>query len=201
VGFCPPAGVIVPRVMEFALQVEPPPYDLPRAKQLLAEAGYPNGLDAGDFVPIPGFYTVAEATMNALNAAGIRVRSRLMERAAFYAAWQEKKLRGLFLTAVGNSGNAASRVEAFIYSKGSHAYGGYPDLDELFQQQARERDPAKREAILHRIQRLTIERVMFAPVMDLRGLIGIGPRVADHTINSLPLVPFPAYEDVRLKTP
>ena len=42
---------------------------------------------------------------------------------------------------------------------------------------------------------------MFAPVMDLRGLIGIGPRVADHTINTLPLVPFPAYEDVRLKTP
>src|SRR5213594_422768 len=26
-GFCPPAGVIVPRVMDFALQVEPPPYD------------------------------------------------------------------------------------------------------------------------------------------------------------------------------
>jgi hypothetical protein len=31
-----------------------------------------------------------------------------MERAAFYAAWQEKKLRGLFLTAAGNSGAAPS---------------------------------------------------------------------------------------------
>jgi peptide/nickel transport system substrate-binding protein len=87
---------------------------------------------------------------------------RTLERAAFYAAWQEKKLRRLFLTAVGNSGNAATRVEAFIYSKGSHAYGGYPDIDELFQQQARERDPAKREALLHRVQQLTIDRVMFA---------------------------------------
>jgi len=199
VGFCPPAGVIVPRVMEFALQVEPPPYDLPRAKQLLAEAGYPNGLDAGDFVPIPGFYTVAEATMNALNAAGIRVRSRLMERAAFYAAWQEKKLRGLFLTAVGNSGNAASRVEAFIYSKGSYAYGGYPDIDELFLQQAKERDVAKREALLHRIQQLTIDRVMFLPVMDYRTLRGVGPRVAEHALDSMPLNPFPFYEDIRLK--
>ena len=139
-GFCPPAGVIVPRVMDFALQVEPPPYDPAKAKQLLAEAGYPNGFDAGEFAAIPGFPTVAEAVVNDLNAAGIRVRLRSMERAAFYAAWQEKKLRGLFMTAAGNSGNAASRVDTFIQSKGAYAYGGYPDIDDLFRQQATERD-------------------------------------------------------------
>jgi len=139
--------------------------------------------------------------MNNLNAVGIRVRMRQLERAAFYAAWQEKKLRGLFLVAVGNSGNAASRVEAFIQSKGSYAFGGYPDIDELFVQQSRERDVAKREALLHRIQQLTIDRVMYAPLMDLRGLIGIGPRVADHTINLIPMYPFPSHEDMRLKTP
>jgi len=30
-------------------------------------------------------------------------------------------------------------------------------------------------------------------------LIGIGPRVADHTINLVPLSIFPSYEDMRLK--
>ena len=198
-GFCPPAGVIVPRVMDFALQVEPPPYDPVRARQLLAEAGYPKGLDAGEFAAIPGFPTVADAVANDLNAAGIRVRQRPMERAAFYAAWQEKKLRGLFMTAVGNSGNAASRVESFIQSKGAYAYGGYPDIDELFQRQASERDVERREALLHKIQQLTIEREMFAPVMDLRILNGVGPRIARHTIADVWMSPFASCEDIELK--
>ncbi len=198
-GLCPPAGVIVPRVMDFALQVEPLPYELQKAKQLLAEAGYPNGLDAGEFAAIPGFPTVAEATLNYLNGTGIRMKMRPMERAAFYAAWKEKQLRGVFMTAVGNSGNAASRVESFIQSKGAYAYGGYPDIDDLFQQQARERDPKKREAILFRIQQLTIDRVMFAPIMDLRALMGVGPRVAKHTITDVWMSPFPSYEDMEIK--
>lgn len=198
-GFCPPAGVIVPRVMDFALQVEPPPYDVGKAKKLLAEAGYPKGLDGGEFAAIPGFPTVADAVVNDLNAAGIRVRLRPMERASFYAAWREKKLRGLFMTAVGNSGNAASRVESFIQSKGAYAYGGYPDIDELFQRQASERDAGRREALLHKIQQLTIEREMFAPVMDLRTLNGVGPRIAKHTITDVWMSPFASCEDIELK--
>jgi peptide/nickel transport system substrate-binding protein len=198
-GFCPPAGVIVPRVMDFALQVEPLPYDPAKAKQLLAEAGYPNGIDAGEFAAIPGFPTIAEGVMNYLNAAGIRVRLRQMERAAFYADWQTKKLRGVFMTGAGNSGNAASRVEAFIQSKGAYAYGGYPDIDELFAKQAVERDHAKREALLFKIQQLSIDRVMYAPVLDFRALMGIGPRVTKHTIGDVWMSPFPSYEDLEIK--
>jgi peptide/nickel transport system substrate-binding protein len=86
-----------------------------------------------------------------------------------------------------------------MYSRGSFAYGGYPDLDDLFEQQARERDPLKREALLHRIQQLSIDRVMFAPIMDYRTLRGVGPRIAEHALDSMHLIPFPAYEEIRLK--
>jgi peptide/nickel transport system substrate-binding protein len=198
-GFCPPTSVIVPRVMDFAMQTGPLPYDPARARQLLKEAGYPNGLDAGEFVPIPPFFATAEAAVNFLNTVGIRVRIRTLERAAFYAAWRKKELRGLFLVAAGNSGNAATRVAEFIYSKGSYAYGGYPDIDDLVVQQARERDVRKREALLHRIQQLTIDRVMFAPIMDYRTLRGVGPRVAEHALDAQHLVPFPAWEEMRMK--
>jgi peptide/nickel transport system substrate-binding protein len=191
--------VIVPRVMDFALQVEPMPYDPAKTKQLLAEAGYPNGIDGGEFAAIPGFPTIAESVMNYLNAAGIRVKLRQMERAAFYADWQAKKLRGVFMTGAGNSGNAASRVEAFIQSKGPYAYGGYPDIDELFRQQATERDQAKRQTIVYKIQQLSIDRVMYAPVLDFAALMGIGPRVTKHTITDVWMSPFPSYEDLEIK--
>jgi peptide/nickel transport system substrate-binding protein len=198
-GFCPAAGVIIPRVMPFALQVEPFPYDPEKAKALLAEAGYPNGIDAGLFRAIPGFPTSAEAVVNDLNAVGIRVRLAPMERASFYADWKAHKFHGLYMTGSGSAGNAASRVEAFIYSKGAFASGGYPDIDKLYLEQASERDQKKRAAILDQIQQLTIDRMMFAPVYDFRALNGVGPRIAKSTIGDVYLDPFPEYEDVELK--
>jgi hypothetical protein len=65
--------------------------------------------------------------------------------------------------------------------------------------QARERDPKKREAMLHKIQQLTIDRMMFAPVYDFRALMGVGPRVVKDTIGDIYLSPWPAYEDIVLK--
>jgi len=40
---------------------------------------------------------------------------------------------------------------------------------------------------------------MFAPIFNFRGLHGVGPRVAEHTINAIPMHPFPSYEDVLLR--
>ena len=100
----------------------------------------------------------------------------------------------------GQSGNAASRIETFIYSQGPYAYVKHPEIDALFfLQQGGERDRAKREAMLHRIQQITIDEVMYAPLFDFRALMGVGPRVAEHAIHSIPVHPFPALEEVRLK--
>src|SRR6059036_1733263 len=52
-GFSRPTGSIIPRIFEYALPFDPPPYDPKRARELLAEAGHPNGFDAGDFYPFP----------------------------------------------------------------------------------------------------------------------------------------------------
>src|SRR6185369_15983733 len=56
-GFAGITGNVVPRSMEFALPIEPHPYDPKRARQLLAEAGHPGGFEGGDFTINPPYET------------------------------------------------------------------------------------------------------------------------------------------------
>jgi hypothetical protein len=125
-----------------------------------------------------------------------------MERAAFLAAWREKKLPGLILNGSGVLGNAATRIETFVLSTGTYAYGGYPDLDALFGQQAVEGQPGRRETVLHEMQRLMQERVMHAPIFEPALMHGVGPRVEEPGIGLIPLFAyFGPYEEMRLKRP
>ena len=199
-GASRPNGSMVPRKFEFALPLDPHPYDPAKAKQLLAEAGYPNGFDAGDLYPWPPYTSMGEAVGNYLGAVGIKVRLRIMERAAFYPALESKKLKGLCVCINAVYGNAASRMSQTVPSDGAFAYGGYPDIDALYKQQSRETDPRKREAQLHQIQRLLHERVRFAPIMDYIWPSGVGPRVAEPALMLIDPYPWSApLEDVRLK--
>ncbi len=195
-----PAGSYVPPTFDFALPLEPHPYDVKRAKQLMTEAGYPNGFDAGDLTPLPPYTVLGETVSDFLRAIGVGSRVRTMERAAFLTAWREKKLRGLLIGATGAAGNAATRLEMFVTRNGIYSYGTLPELEDLFQRQAREMDRKQRETTLHQIQKIVYDQVLVAPIFQQAFIWGVGPRVAEP---GSALIPGYAYsgplDDLKLK--
>jgi ABC-type transport system substrate-binding protein len=113
---------------------------------------------------------------------------------------QEKKLKNLYRGGSAAFGNAATRIEALVLTDGMYAYGGYPDIDGLFREQASEPDRKKREAILHKIQQLMHERAIFAPLFEPAFLNGYGSRVAESGLGLINYHGYSApYEDVKLK--
>ena len=201
-GASKPSGTIVLRSMDYALPIDADPYDPARAKKLLADAGYPNGFDGGDLHPLPPYFSTGEAIISYLGAVGIRMKLRTMERAAFFAALQSKKLKGVCFCSVAVYGNASTRMSEVVPSNGTLAYGGDPGVDELYNRQLRETDPKKRAVMLREIQQTLHERTWFAPIWEYFWATGLGPRVEEVSLMKIDPYPWAApLEDVRLKRP
>jgi len=199
-GFSKITHSIIPSSFDFFWQPPAYAYDPARARQLLADAGYPNGFDAGDYYCDVSYANLAEAVVNYLKAVGIRAQLRPLERAAFFAQYRERKLRNIIQSGSGAFGNTATRLEAFVAAGGAYVYGSYADVDGLFREQASEMDRKKREATLQRIQQLMHEKAMVAPIWELAFINGHGPRVEESGLTLITNHAYSApYEDLRLK--
>jgi ABC-type transport system substrate-binding protein len=83
---------------------------------------------------------------------------------------------------------------------GIYAYGSLPEIDELFQRQAKEPDRKQREALLHQIQRIVADQTLVAPIFQQAFIWGVGPRVAAAGDGLIEGYPYAApCEDLKLK--
>jgi peptide/nickel transport system substrate-binding protein len=137
------------------------PHDLQKAKQLLAEAGYPNGFDAVLKVTAQYPYTVrtGEVLAGQLARAGIRVKLEQIE----WGQWLERvyKQAEYDMTIIGHAeawdeNNYANPKYYFRYDS--------PRLQDVFRQAQVSPDDRKRRAPYQELQRIMVDE---APVVWL----------------------------------
>ncbi|HEY1794505.1 MAG TPA: ABC transporter substrate-binding protein [Stellaceae bacterium] len=200
-GGCKITNSIIPDTYEHYWQPPPAELDRDKAKQLLADAGYPNGFDAGTFWCDASYSNIGEVALDDFAQVGIRATLNPVERAGFLSAFGAKHYtKGVLRAASGAFGNAATRLAAFTVKGGAYVYGSYPEIDELYPKQAVELDPKKRREILAEMQRLVHEKAVYAPLFLLAFVNGTGKRVGESSFGRIPGLPYTApFEDITIK--
>jgi ABC-type transport system substrate-binding protein len=87
-GMGKPTGNWINDDVQYAIEWPEFPRNVEKAKQLLREAGYPNGFDVDWVTPLPTFYSRGERLIAQLREVGIRGRLQTMERGIFFQRLQ-----------------------------------------------------------------------------------------------------------------
>ena len=167
-GFCPPTAIIVPRVMDFALQTQPVAYDPAKAKQLLAEAGYPNGFATTLWVPESGSGMQSPVAMSTviqsnLKAVGVNVTMQTMEWGAYLAKLRSKEQDLFALSWMAGNEDPDMVMYPLLHSSQWTPNGPNRALyknarfDELLQQARLVTDQGKRAELYRQAQRLLLD--------------------------------------------
>lgn len=159
--------VVSPDSFGYDTNLRCPGYDPARAKQLLAEAGLPNGFEAqlgGASGARPHDREIQEAVAGMLEKVGIRLKLNLLEANRWVQGYA---IREWPLTYHTNSGPGDMEyVFGFgFYSKTSRGYWKDPvTTDPLIDQSRAEFDPTKREVILKQISKLLVDQAAWVVI-------------------------------------
>jgi peptide/nickel transport system substrate-binding protein len=183
-GLGKPTGNWINNDVQYAIEWPEFERNVERAKQLMREAGFPNGFSVDWVTPVPPFYSRGERVIAQLRDIGIRARLQTMERGIFLQRLQGglKDWPGIqiIFQAARISGSWSFWYEAFFKCGGFSSRDRIcvTDLDGKFDQYEKSINPAERKKLAEEIQRRVLENHYLVPVFRHAFINGIGPRVA-----------------------
>jgi peptide/nickel transport system substrate-binding protein len=129
--------------------LKPYPYNPAKAKQLLTQAGYPNGFEATFSITTGAFLKdrdIAEVIASQLGEVGIKVRLVPTERATLQNTWLAGEFKGITSVAWGTAADPDAMLGWTLYNRKGHK----PDekLNGLIDKSRKTVDPERRVAVL-----------------------------------------------------
>ena len=196
--------------VEYGMEWPKWPHDIAKAKQLMAEAGYPNGFNVDWVTPPPNYYSRGERIVSQLQAIGIRAKNQVMERGVFLKRMESglKEWPGvqIILNATRIGGTWSNWYDCMFKCGGfqSKDFFCVKELDDKFSKYLSSIDRKERKQLAYEIQTARSWRTTIScRCSAMRLSTPIGPRIAAAkwqdvfpTITSGYAYP---WEDIQLK--
>ena len=165
--------------------LKPYPYDPAKARQLLAEAGYPNGFDTSIdfFTPgAPGTKEIYEVAAQQLTAVGMRTNLNAMPVTEWLKKWFVKDVPTLGFEGPFQNNCSTTNLDAIepfgIQScRKIPAFYCVEEEQKLMDAAEVEMDPAKREAMLRQLLAMNAENASTIFLVELVDVFGLHKRV------------------------
>lgn len=159
-----------------------PEYNPEKAKQLLTQAGFANGLDFEWYVPFVPYFDMGERILTDLRAVGVRGKLQVLEGPGFRAkVAQGRKGYPGNRTIVQNidprPGGAKANIGVYAVCGNSASFVCEPQIEKLWAKHQASVDLNERDSLIKAIQRILIEEYYFVPIYLNPFVHAIGPRV------------------------
>jgi len=160
--------------------VTPYPYDPDKAKQLLADAGFPDGFNLDMDVPTGGNplkpVEVGQAIAADLGKVGIKVNLRTIEAASYITYRNEKKMAPLFLWEWFGY-DAHKQLWGAMSPDFKFAYWIDPKISDFLNTEATSMDPKARQAAFSEIEQIMKAESWFIPLYQQNEIYGVNNRL------------------------
>jgi peptide/nickel transport system substrate-binding protein len=157
-------------------------YNPEKAKQLLAQTKFPNGVDFEWYVPFVPYLDMGERVLTDLRAVGIRGRLQAVEGPAFRAKiGQGRKGYPGNKTIVQNidprPGGAKAPIAVYAACGSPSSFVCEPHIEELWAKHQASTNPEERDRLIKAIQKILVEDYYMVPIYWNPFVAGVGPRV------------------------
>jgi peptide/nickel transport system substrate-binding protein len=153
-------GPLTPQMFGYDASVKGYAPDAARARKLLAEAGYPDGLEITLDAPAgryQGDKEIAEALGGQWQRAGFKPKVQVAEWGAYFKRYLAKQFPDAYLLGLGGPMQDADELYNLVSSKGRGLYYKSERVDALFDLGRSTMDQAKRRQIYRDLERAMVE--------------------------------------------